>query len=67
MLCFTGLSRYTSDIAKSKLDNMGHRERELHRMKEMVDEGIAILQAKGRPVDEFGKLLHEAWKYKRSL
>lgn len=67
VLCFTGLSRFASEIAKTQLDNMKNRERELHRMKEMVDEAIAILQAKGRPVEEFGKLLHESWKYKRSL
>lgn len=67
MLCFTGLSRYASEVAQSKLDNMKNRERELHRMKAMVDEAIAILQDKTRPIEEFGKLLHESWKYKRSL
>ena len=36
-------------------------------MKEMVDEGIQILQAGQAPIDDFGKLLHECWRYKRSL
>ena len=67
VLCFTGFSRYAPEIAKTQLENMKYRERELHRMKEMVDEAIDILQGKGRPVEEFGKLLHESWKYKRSL
>lgn len=67
MLCFTGLSRYAPEVAKSQLDNMSNRERELHRMKAMVDEAIAILQSKTQSIDELGKLLHESWKYKRSL
>ena len=33
----------------------------------MVDEGISILQNDERPIEDFGKLLDESWKYKRSL
>ncbi len=67
ILCFTGFSRFASEVAKTQLENMKNRERELHRMKEMVDEAIVILQAKGCSVEEFGKLLHESWKHKRTL
>ncbi len=66
VLCFTGFSRYASEVAKSKIDNMTDREKELHRMKEMVDEAISILQGTNR-LQEFGALMHESWKYKRSL
>jgi D-glycero-alpha-D-manno-heptose-7-phosphate kinase len=67
MLCFTGFSRIASEVAKSTIDNIGKREAELQKMKEMVDEAIRALQTPGRPIEDFGRLLHENWKYKRSL
>ncbi|MFI3185329.1 MAG: hypothetical protein QX198_05045 [Methylococcaceae bacterium] len=67
MLCFTGFSRIADEIAKSKIDNLKNRETELNRMREMVDEGIAILTNPHVSIDEFGKLLDLSWKYKRSL
>lgn len=67
MLCFTGFSRLACEVAKSKIDNFKSRKTELLRMKEMVDEAIAILQSSAIPIDEFGKLLHQSWLHKRSL
>jgi D-glycero-alpha-D-manno-heptose-7-phosphate kinase len=67
MLCFTGVSRIASDVAKSKIDNLKNRQTELQRMAEMVDEAIAILQDEGRPIEEFGRLLDASWQYKRKL
>ena len=67
MLCFTGFSRIADSIAKSKIDNFKNRETELHRMRQMVDEAVAILVDSSVSIDEFGKLLDLAWKYKRSL
>jgi D-glycero-alpha-D-manno-heptose-7-phosphate kinase len=67
MLCFTGFSRIASEVAKSKIDNLKSREKELKLMRAMVDEGISILQNTYESIDSFGKLLHESWQYKRSL
>lgn len=67
MLCFTGFSRIASEIAKSKIDNLKLREKELFKMQEMVDEGIDILQDTSRPIEDFGRLLDLSWRYKRSL
>lgn len=67
MLCFTGFSRIADEIAKSKIDNLKNRETELKRMREMVDEAIAILADSSVCIDEFGKLLDLSWKLKRSL
>jgi D-glycero-alpha-D-manno-heptose-7-phosphate kinase len=67
MLCFTGFSRIADEIAKSKIDNLKNREIELKRMREMVDEAMAILADSRVSIDEFGKLLDLGWKYKRSL
>jgi D-glycero-alpha-D-manno-heptose-7-phosphate kinase len=67
MLCFTGVSRIASDIAKSKIENLAARETELKYMATMVDSAVDILQSPNRPLEEFGELLHESWLYKRKL
>lgn len=67
MLFFTGITRFASDIARNQVANFNNRQTELLRMKEMVDEAIDILMNPETPVREFGKLLHESWKCKRSL
>ena len=67
LLFFTGLSRYASDIAKDKIANFKNHFRELTQMKEMVNEGLSILQSNSDPIKDLGKLLHESWELKRSL
>lgn len=66
ILIFTSLSRNASDIAAEQIKNIPYREAELKLIQQMVDEGIAILKSSGN-IDEFGKLLHEAWILKRTL
>lgn len=67
MLCFTGFSRIASEVAESKIANLKNREMELKSMYQMVDDSIAILQSTSVPIEEFGKLLHQSWQYKRTL
>ena len=67
MLFFTRVQRTASDIAKSQIANFKNRQTELTKMQEMVIQGIKILDNKATPIDEFGKLLDESWRYKRSL
>jgi len=67
LLFFTGLSRYASDIAKDKIANFKNNFRELTQMKEMVNEGLSILQSNSDSIKDLGKLLHESWELKRSL
>jgi D-glycero-alpha-D-manno-heptose-7-phosphate kinase len=67
MLCFTGFSRYAVDIEKSKIANIGSRKAELRRIGEMVEEAIAILSSSSTSLREFGRLLDDGWRYKRSL
>lgn len=66
MLFDTGLRRTASEIAKSYVENIEARERQLTLMGGMVDEAIAILHG-GSEIVRFGELLHEAWMLKRSL
>jgi len=67
MLFFTGLSRFSSDVEKTKIDNYKNREVELRKMAEMVNEAMDILNGPDRYLLEFGKLLDEGWRYKKSL
>jgi D-glycero-alpha-D-manno-heptose-7-phosphate kinase len=67
MLCFTGLSRIASEVAKSQIDNIDKREKELQFMKGLVDQAITVLQSRTDSIEEFGHLLHQSWMYKRQL
>jgi D-glycero-alpha-D-manno-heptose-7-phosphate kinase len=66
MLVFTGFARLASEVAKTKIDNLGKRADEIRRIAKMVDEGVDIL-ASDRPITDFGALLHDAWTNKRKL
>lgn len=65
LLFFTGLSRYSSEIAGKVTANMASRERNLETMQAMVGEAMGFLQEDN--LDEIGRLLHESWKLKRDL
>ena len=67
MMFFTGISRTAAQVAQSKVENFGKREAHLNSMRAMVDEAQGILQNTNESLDDFGKLLHEAWDLKRGL
>jgi D-glycero-alpha-D-manno-heptose-7-phosphate kinase len=67
MLFFTGVSRFSSQIAESQMSNMKNCNFQMNELYEMVDEGISILSNINTPISEFGKLLHQAWKNKKTL
>lgn len=66
MLYFTGFSRLASQVAGEQIRNTPNKRRELRTMYGMVDEAVGIL-ASDTPLDDFGRLLHESWKLKRTL
>jgi D-glycero-alpha-D-manno-heptose-7-phosphate kinase len=66
MLFFTGISRYATE-AKSQIKNMGSRKKELTRIRQTVDEALSIIDSSNSFAAELGELMHEAWKYKRSI
>jgi D-glycero-alpha-D-manno-heptose-7-phosphate kinase len=66
MLFFTGFARTASEVAGEQIKNTANKERELLRMKDLVDEAIVTL-CNGFDMDRFGKLLHETWLLKRGL
>jgi D-glycero-alpha-D-manno-heptose-7-phosphate kinase len=66
MLFYTGIKRTASTIAESYVNDIDQRRRQLRIMKDLVDEGLAVLNS-GGDLTAFGDLLHEAWQAKRSL
>lgn len=66
-LVFTGFARNASDIAKKQILCTKEKTRELQLMIELVDEAQFILQDSKRSIDDFGWLLDDQWKIKRSL
>ncbi len=66
-LYFTGFSRTASEIAKEQLRVTPHKKQELGSMLELVDEAGSIIDNPNCSIDEFGRLLHEGWRIKRSL
>ena len=65
MMYFTGFSRMASKIAAHQIANIPKKQKELSAMYQMVKRANEILN--GNRITEFGKLLHESWKLKRSL
>jgi D-glycero-alpha-D-manno-heptose-7-phosphate kinase len=66
-LYFTGFSRTASEIAQEQLRMTPHKKRELEAMLQLVSEAEAVVTSPHRPLEEFGKLLHEGWQIKRTL
>jgi D-glycero-alpha-D-manno-heptose-7-phosphate kinase len=66
MLFYTGIIRTASEVAKSYVDDLQSKRRQLRIMKDLVDEAILILN-EGSSLLPLGQLLHEAWLAKRSL
>jgi D-glycero-alpha-D-manno-heptose-7-phosphate kinase len=67
MLFFTGFSRNASDIAAEQIKSIQDKKVELNALKEMVCEAVSILHGNAGNINNFGKLLNEAWKIKRGL
>ncbi|MGA2569833.1 MAG: galactokinase [Terracidiphilus sp.] len=66
-LYFTGFARTASEVAQEQVSVTPQRTAELKQMHALVDEGEAILRNPRCDLDDFGRLLHENWKIKRSL
>jgi len=67
MFFFTGLSRNASEVAAEQIKNTVKKNKELKDMQNMVDDAINILNGKQEDYNDFGKLLHETWRIKKSL
>ncbi len=66
MLYYTGISRFSSEVADKQVARVAENEVALKRMAAQVDLGLRVLEGDG-PIKGFGYLLDEAWTLKRSL
>jgi D-glycero-alpha-D-manno-heptose-7-phosphate kinase len=66
LLIYTGLSRHASEIAAEQTSTISSKGAAMRAIRAMVDEGEKILAGTG-PLRDFGRLLDEGWKRKRSL
>jgi len=66
MLFYTGVKRTASNIAESYVNDIEAKKDQLQVLNDIVKEGISILNG-SRDINDFGKLLHEAWRVKREL
>ena len=67
ILCFTGIARFSVEVAKDKIANLEKKAQQLHDMRQMVNEAEAILRSPKRSINEIGRLLHQSWMLKREL
>ena len=65
VLVYTGTTRRATDVASKKVESMSEKFREYTKLYEMVSYAQTLLL--GDKLDDFGKLMHEAWEIKRSL
>lgn len=66
MLFYTGIIRNAEEVAKSYVNDIENKGKQLMLMGQMVPEAISILNT-NNDLNSFGELLHEAWVAKRSL
>jgi D-glycero-alpha-D-manno-heptose-7-phosphate kinase len=66
MMFYTGIRRTAANVAESFIHAMDSRKRQLRIMKDLVDEGLAVLSS-DHDIADFGHLLNEAWQAKRGL
>lgn len=66
LLMHTGIKRRAADVATQYIRRLDEQREQLRRIRQMVDEGYAILTG-GADFSGFGALLDEAWQIKRSL
>ena len=66
MLFYTGIKRTASDVAKSYVDDIGSRARQLRRIHAIADSALSVITGTD-DIARFGSLLHDSWQEKRSL
>jgi D-glycero-alpha-D-manno-heptose-7-phosphate kinase len=66
MLIFSGLSRFSSEVAKEQKQRINENLAHLDNMKSLVSEAQNILES-DRDLREFGELLNYTWELKKKL
>ena len=64
---FSGFQRYASNIAKKQIEKTQDREKQLKKIYKLVYDAIEVLLDDKVSISEFGKLLDQTWKLKKTL
>lgn len=67
LLFYTGTSRFSSEISRSKIKNIERKAENFSRVQQLADEALSILTSENLDFSQLGKLLDESWKNKRSM
>ena len=67
ILVYTGISRYSDDLAKNIIQNLNSNIKNISMMIDIVNEAENILINKNKGIDEIGELLDHYWKIKKKL
>jgi D-glycero-alpha-D-manno-heptose-7-phosphate kinase len=67
LLLFTGISRTSTDVSRTFVDNLNARSRQLCALQQTVDEALDVLLSPGADLTDIGRLLHESWLRKQEL
>lgn len=67
MMFFTGFTRFSSDIQKvNNISGTNEKKERLKKIYDLVNLAEIVLTDKNRDLDDFGRLLDETWKLKKS-
>ena len=66
LLLFTGFQRFAADIEEGKMKNLKTNQVTLKRMSQYTEQAVEILNSDA-DISEFGNLLNDNWKLKKSL
>jgi len=66
ILIYTGVSRTASEVARSQIESIPQKAAVMREIQAMVPEAARILTGTG-DINDFGRLLHEAWELKKSI
>src|SRR6202012_3089780 len=66
LLVYTGIARSASEVAAKQIEAIPDKTAVLQRMHAMVYEAASVLSGNG-DLEEFGALLDETWRLKRSI
>ncbi|AYV45935.1 kinase [Caulobacter flavus] len=67
MMFFTGFTRDAGSIEKNKVENFANKREQMEKVYSMVAEGRRVLEDDRVSLLEFGDLLDQGWRAKRSL
>ncbi len=67
LLFYTGIQRYSDAIQEKHVARIGGNREALSRLAEMAVRGRDLISGPDADLDEFGRLLDEGWRLKRSM